>query len=192
MKDSTVPSAVVTHQAMKTSVCESVRHAFGFICPLQLINFNIIALLLTHPALCRIMPKWVHVWVKQGGKWVGYMAVQKKKPAWLAPGWLCGGVCLKERVERKVRAHGQSPCLIRTLVCPRLIVSWAPRSKDPPLHHWMWLRVIRTAGRPLTLWFTRPRTRREQGKYLLMKGVKLWKTECSSLTMAIITSSVRI
>lgn len=67
------------------------------------------------------------------------MAVQKKKPALLAGSWLAvwGGVCLKECVERRVRAHGQPPCLIRTLVCPRLIVSWAPQSKDPPLHHCM-------------------------------------------------------
>lgn len=63
--------------------------------------------------------------------------VVHKKPAWLAPGWLCGGVRLKECVERRGRAHGQPPCLIRTLVCPRLIVSWAPQSKDlasPPLY----------------------------------------------------------
>lgn len=54
----------------------------------------------------------------------------------LAPGWLRGGVCLKS-VLRGEGVHWSSLCLIRrTLVCPRLIVSWAPQSGGPPLHHY--------------------------------------------------------
>lgn len=60
----------------------------------------------------------------------------------LAPDWLC--VCVRicecvrgvKSVLRGDGAHWPSPCLIRrTLVCPRLIVSWAPPASAPPLQH---------------------------------------------------------
>lgn len=127
-------------------------HPFGFIGSMSrivfihLMNLNKMFPLLTIPTWFTIIHynrEREREWESDQGKaWSERERERKagrrsqREPAWLAPGWLRGGVCVKS-VLRGEWERWSSPCLIRrTLVCPRLIVSWAPQGGGPPLNHY--------------------------------------------------------
>ncbi len=158
MKDSMVWSAVVTHQAVMICVwvCVFAYMHSDLYMPsvvfIHLMNLNRIGPLLTPPTWCTIIHnnrERERVCVRWEGRERPGESVERSEEGKTARrgrreslhGWLpagCVGVCVcLKSVLRGERDRRSSPCLIRrTLVCPRLIVSWAPQGGGPPLHQY--------------------------------------------------------